>query len=791
VHLFDLSSPEQTRTALSHDAAAVMLLVRRHGLVCPAVVDYLNIVRPFNKDFEHSGAGAALLLGFWRHIYELVDATPPETWAQGVFRSDGHSVSVSDTYFIAHALNLAHSQRTTVGSFVPGGVRTVDGIFHVAQLAVKAIGFEVQDGNECLVGRSHMLPSSQISDGLFVSFEPHLDAASNGLPFIGYVNAINFTADTMVQYWRQPVALTSEHHVPRVRINHISASDGKWAMVQSLRDSAFSAKVRLHVERVIGDSQSSWTPELYVEENRLQWNALVNRLLCIARRSGVSDRREFAYPFGDALQVLQIESPERLTQHSVRTNFATSSTTSHASGELAQRFQSVSSTQRGLQMQAEVLRIVHELSDEHELTIEAETPLMEAGIDSLAASELAARLQGLVGADVALSPTLLFEQPTARLISAHLLEQLAVGGTGWIVPATPLTTRGICFTASETLRACFSAASWVGGCGRSAGLLLLACGDAVGSVPGARWCWRDLSDELAPSFSDAQVQGASHGSFVAGAQRFDAAAFHLSAAETAAVDPQQRLLLELSYAALHSGRLRRVDLEGSNGGTFVDVEGSDWHAVKASLSICGSFLMGDVSSVTCGRISYTLGLHGPCKSMDTACSSGLSAASAAASAVQSSESTFALGAGVSLKLLPQNTLHLVIAGTVSIDGRCKTFDARANGYVRAEALGALSLSCSDHALLRVEAILVRHDGRSASLTAPNGAAQRMLLSATWRLLPEVLSLCSEAHGTATALGDPTEIGALVTAYGQNVGVARIGMSARTRPTQGIAKPPRG
>ena len=133
------------------------------------------------------------------------------------------------------------------------------------------------------------------------------------------------------------------------------------------------------------------------------------------------------------------------------------------------------------------------------------------------------------------------------------------------------------------------------------------------------------------------------------------------------MDPQQRLLLERGYEALHLGALRRQHLQGSDGAVFVGIEISDWMFVKAFLPSRDAYNIGDVNSVASGRLSFVLGMHGPCKSIDSACSSGLSAAHSATSAVRSSrESSFAMAAAVSLKLRPHGVLGLVAAGTVSV-----------------------------------------------------------------------------------------------------------------------------
>ena len=138
-------------------------------------------------------------------------------------------------------------------------------------------------------------------------------------------------------------------------------------------------------------------------------------------------------------------------------------------------------------------------------------------------------------------------------------------------------------------------------------------------------------------------------------------------------------------------------------------------------------------------------------------------------AVRGGECGDAVALAVSLKLVPHGTLGAAAAGMLSIDGRCKTLDARANGYARSEGVGAVVLrSCGDmHSAVELGGSAVRQDGRSASLTAPNGSAQRTLLLATLghAAVAAVEVGCTEAHGTGTALGDPTEAGALVAVHG--------------------------
>ena len=321
---------------------------------------------------------------------------------------------------------------------------------------------------------------------------------------------------------------------------------------------------------------------------------------------------------------------------------------------------------------------------------------------------------------------------------------------------------------------------WPGGTstGTSAAMLQGACGDALGSVPAARWTAEAYDTS---SLSDIQMEAMQHGGFVAGAQRFDHVAFAISPAEAAAMDPQQRLLLELGYASLHGAAHRRATLRESECSTFLGMERPDWAFAQPPAARSSVYVVtGDNGSVAAGRIAFVLGLHGQCATVDTACASSLSALHIAALAVKLESNTEgamaagsasdALSLAVGLKLEPLFTLAASAAGMLSADGRCKSLDTRANGYVRAEGIGTLVLrprsEQSFNAAVVHSAVLAgsaaKQDGRSASLTAPNGAAQRsLLLAALVHARLTVMEVSHmELHGTGTALGDPTEAGAL-------------------------------
>ena len=426
-------------------------------------------------------------------------------------------------------------------------------------------------------------------------------------------------------------------------------------------------------------------------------------------------------------------------------------------GPLASALAALAASQRQPHVESLVVRVVRELTGS-EASVTASTPLMEAGVDSLAATELSNRLRAATG--LALSPTLVFEQPTPRAIAAHVLEQLA-GAQPVVAPAS-LAAGSARAASGGTVCVRGAAGRWPGGCEGGAGALwpmLQASGDAVGAVPAARWTLSAVVDVGA--LSEVQAACVSHGGFVRDAERFDNAAFGVSAAESGAMDPQQRLLLETAYAALHASGARRSTLLGGEGGVFVGIERPDWALLASSRPSSVYAVTGDTTSVASGRLSFALGLQGPCVSVDTACSSALVALHGAWRAVLSGECPEGAASAVSLKLTPHPTLGAAAAGMLSADGRCKTWDARANGYVRSEGVGCTVVAPGVDGVVLL-GLAVRQDGRSASLTAPNGSAQRTLLGAALAFAGVAAAGVArlEAHGTGTALGDPTEAGSL-------------------------------
>jgi len=327
---------------------------------------------------------------------------------------------------------------------------------------------------------------------------------------------------------------------------------------------------------------------------------------------------------------------------------------------------------------------------------------------------------------------------------------------------------------------------WAGGINhnRQRDAVQMSMGDALGDVPAQRYSIIDLASSMEGTLTSTQDACVRHGGFVSGAQLFDSSFFGISPAEAAAIDPQQRLLLEHGFTALHMSTYRKITLMGGDTGTFLGIERPDWSLAQPPAARASVYAVtGDNVSAAAGRISFCLGLQGPCASIDTACSSALVAVHQGGNAVLKGEcgairseeiKASGLTLAVSLKLTPHANIGAASAGMLSVDGRCKTLDASANGYMRSESIGAMCLRHYEDATGKVAApydpVLasteVRQDGRSASLTAPNGSAQRILHD---RVLNGASISTSEigwieTHGTGTPLGDPTETGAIATVH---------------------------
>lgn len=271
----------------------------------------------------------------------------------------------------------------------------------------------------------------------------------------------------------------------------------------------------------------------------------------------------------------------------------------------------------------------------------------------------------------------------------------------------------------------------------------------------------------------AQGTAGGFGSYLPHTDQFDAAFFGISPKEAQSMDPQQRLLLELAWHALESGNHRADQWAGREVGVFVGMSGIDYALKLFAPSnrdrIDPYFGTGSTLSPAAGRLAYYFKFNGPAMVVDTACSSALVAIHLAVQSLRRGECEAALAAGVNRILGPDLTLNFDQSGLLAPDGKCYTFDARAQGYSRGEGGGVLVLkrlsdaeAAGDTIFALILGSAINQDGGSGGLTVPSGPAQQKVIRKALQsaaLLPDDVDYV-ETHGTATPLGDPIEVNAL-------------------------------
>ena len=298
--------------------------------------------------------------------------------------------------------------------------------------------------------------------------------------------------------------------------------------------------------------------------------------------------------------------------------------------------------------------------------------------------------------------------------------------------------------------------------------------DGSREVPKDRW---DIDAFYDPTPGRAGKMYVRNSGFIDRVDGFEPLFFGISPREAIGIDPQQRLLLEVTWEALEDAAIPPPSLVGSQTGVFIGISTNDYSALL-SRTVHGSGSnasagAGNAASVASGRLSYTFGFQGPCMAVDTACSSSLVATHLAVQALRNRECGLALVGGVNLMLTPDITVNFCRGRMLSPDGRCKTFDEAADGYVRGEGCGVVVLkrlsdavNDGDRVLAVIRGSALNQDGRSAGLTAPNGLAQEQVIRealANAGLAPDAIDYV-EAHGTGTALGDPIEMHALKSVF---------------------------
>ncbi len=315
--------------------------------------------------------------------------------------------------------------------------------------------------------------------------------------------------------------------------------------------------------------------------------------------------------------------------------------------------------------------------------------------------------------------------------------------------------------------------------------------DAVSQIPADRWDCEEFfdADPSAPGKVVTRRAG-----FLDDAVGFDAPFFGVSTREANLMDPQHRLLLETAWHAVEHSGTAPTTLANTRTGVFVGQSTHDYLSMASSgldyPEIEAYMAIGTSAAAGAGRISYRLGLQGPAVTVDTACSSSLVAIHQACQALRLGECDLALAGGVNVLLSPATMITFSQSRMLAPDGRCKTFDAAADGYVRGEGCGVLvikrledAVRDGDHIRAVIRGSAVNQDGASGGLTVPNGVAQQRVITEALQRAGVQASDISylEAHGTGTSLGDPIEVqaAAAVLGAGRDAGDPLLIGSAKT------------
>ncbi|WP_386825504.1 SDR family NAD(P)-dependent oxidoreductase [Lysobacter brunescens] len=294
--------------------------------------------------------------------------------------------------------------------------------------------------------------------------------------------------------------------------------------------------------------------------------------------------------------------------------------------------------------------------------------------------------------------------------------------------------------------------------------------NCISEIPPSRWDAGTFYTEGQPGLGQTNSKWMG---VLEGHDRFDPLFFGLSPVEAEAMDPQQRLFLECCWHGIESAGYTAERLSGSRCGVFVGCANGDYHLLSREQQVDALGFTGNATSILAARVSYFLNLQGPCVSIDTACSSSLVAISNACDSLITGASDMALAGGVYVMANADMFLKTAHAGMLSPDGRCYTFDQRANGFVPGEGVGVVMLKRLADAERDGDEILgvirgwgVNQDGRTNGITAPNAESQQRLMRdvhTRFGIDPGNIQLI-EAHGTGTKLGDPIEIDGLKSAF---------------------------
>ncbi|MEO0376633.1 MAG: beta-ketoacyl synthase N-terminal-like domain-containing protein, partial [Cyanobacteria bacterium P01_A01_bin.17] len=383
--------------------------------------------------------------------------------------------------------------------------------------------------------------------------------------------------------------------------------------------------------------------------------------------------------------------------------------------------------------------------------IDPQVEFVSLGLNSATAISLSGELEAWL--QRRLSPILLYDYPTIHQLAQYLANDTAITAP----PRVQTTTDGIAiigmdcrFPGAESPEAFWQ--------------LLQNGADAIGQMP----CDRIQTTSSTPNHQ---------GGFIEGIDQFDADLFGITPREAEKIDPQHRLLLEVAWSAFErSGQAQSI--KDSQTGVFIGISNSDYgRQLAQSQQHWDTYAStGNALSMAANRLSYQFNLRGPSIAVDTACSSALVAVHQACQSLRVGDCELAITGGVNAILSPELTSAFTEAQMMAADGRCKTFDADADGYVRGEGCGLVVLKRladvqrdGDPILAVIEGSAINQDGRSNGITAPNGLAQQRVIAQALEqagVAPAEIQYV-ETHGTGTPLGDPIEVASLQKVLGQD------------------------
>jgi amino acid adenylation domain-containing protein len=403
--------------------------------------------------------------------------------------------------------------------------------------------------------------------------------------------------------------------------------------------------------------------------------------------------------------------------------------------------------------------------------LDPDTELGEFGFDSITLTGFATRVNDTLG--LSLTPADFFEFATLGRLARHIARSGAFAETEEPAPAPPpiappvagrnddpiaIVGMSCCFPGAETAEAFWSN--------------LVSGVSSITEIPADRWDWRAIHGDPKTESNRTNIK---FGGFIDSVFDFDPLFFGISPREAKLMDPQQRLMMMHVWKALEDAGHAPRSFAGQSVGLFVGTGSSGLRDTPGDDTGAESYAAtGAVPSVGPNRVSYFLDWHGPSEPVETACSSALVALHRGIQAMRDGDCDIAVAGGINTIVTPEAHINFAKAGMLSLDGACKTFSSKANGYVRGEGVGMLVLKRLSEAERDGDAIYaivrgsaINHGGRANSLTAPNTAAQASLIVRAYSqagIDPATVGYI-EAHGTGTSLGDPVEINALKSAFG--------------------------